>query len=201
MKRSLIFFFLAAAAVGVITVAFFIGNESTVSPTPAHATTPPKRSPASLSSIEAAITANDTRAHGDLAKSMEALLDILYEAPSASARLAAAQEIARQGNERAFDGLATFVAAAESTGEESLLSLATQVADVLGQMHGEAIHGIATELAYSPSALVAEAAVNAVVPRTQLASPLGPQPLTTEIQGDLDAQAQALFQPIEFGAP
>ena len=41
--------------------------------------------------------------------------------------------------------------------------MAQQVAAILGEMHGEEIQTIATELAYSPSDLMSEAAVNAAV--------------------------------------
>lgn len=90
-------------------------------------------------------------------------LNTLYESPSATERLEAARQIAARGDETAFRNLATFIVAAEATGESSLLGMAQQVAAILGQMQGDQIQTIATELAYSPSALVAEAAVNAAV--------------------------------------
>jgi hypothetical protein len=93
----------------------------------------------------------------------EQWLNTLYESPSIADRLQAARQLAACGNEAAFLDLATFIVAAEATGEGALLGVAQQVAAILGQMHGEEIRTIATELAYSPSAIVAEAAVNAAI--------------------------------------
>ena len=100
-------------------------------------------------------------------------LTTLYESPSAAERLEAARQIAASGDETAFRNLATFIVAAEATGESSLLGMAQQVAAILGQMHGEQVPTIATELAYSPSALVAEAAVNAAVAAEPVQVPQG----------------------------
>lgn len=93
----------------------------------------------------------------------EQWLDTLYESPSIADRLVAARQIAARNDERGMSDLATFIGAAEENGDASLLSLASQVAEMVGEMHGPAIEGIAIELAYSPSALIAEAAVNAAV--------------------------------------
>ncbi len=93
----------------------------------------------------------------------EQWLNTLYESPSVEDSLQAARQLAACGNEAAFLDLATFIVAAETTGEGALLDVAQQVAAILSQMHGEEIQTIATELAYSPSDLVAEAAVNAAV--------------------------------------
>ncbi len=95
----------------------------------------------------------------------EQWLDALYQDPSVSTRLKAARDLAAEGTETAFVDLATFIAAAEEEGGEGLLSLAAQVASVLSQMRGDALSGIATELAYDTSPLVAEAAVDAAVRR------------------------------------
>jgi hypothetical protein len=93
----------------------------------------------------------------------EQWLNTLYESPSVADRLQAARLLAVRGDEEAFLDLASFIVAAEATGEGALLDLAQQVATILGQMYGAEIQTIATELAYSPSELVAEAAVNAAV--------------------------------------
>jgi hypothetical protein len=93
----------------------------------------------------------------------EQWLNRLYESPSIDDRLAAARQIAARNDERGMSDLATFINAAEENGEPSLLALAGQVAEMLSQMQGPEIEGLATELAYSPSVLVAEAAVNAAV--------------------------------------
>lgn len=93
----------------------------------------------------------------------EALLDTLYESPVNADRLAAARQIAARNDERGMSALATFISAAEEHGDPSLVSLAGEVAKILGQMHGPGVEALATELAYAPSSLVAEAAVNAAV--------------------------------------
>ena len=93
----------------------------------------------------------------------EQWLNTLYESPSVADRLQAARQLAVRGDEAAFLDLASFIVAAEATGEGALIDLAQQVATILGQMHGAEIQTIATELAYSPSKVVAEAAVNAAV--------------------------------------
>jgi hypothetical protein len=101
----------------------------------------------------------------------EQWLSTLYESPSVEDRLQAARQLAACGNEAAFVDLTTFIVAAEATGEDALLSMAQQVAAILGQMHGEEIQTIATEFAYSPSGLVAEAAVNSAVAAEPAQSP------------------------------
>ena len=93
----------------------------------------------------------------------EQWLGSLFESPSIADRLAAARQIAARNDERGMSDLAIFISAAEENGDASLLSLAGQVAEILGGMHGPAVEAVATELAYSPRSLVAEAAVNAVV--------------------------------------
>lgn len=90
-------------------------------------------------------------------------LDALYESPSIADRLAAARQLAARNDEAGMTDLAKFVAAAEATGEETLQPIAQQVASVLGQMRGPGIVALATELAYSASPLVAQAAVDAAV--------------------------------------
>jgi hypothetical protein len=93
----------------------------------------------------------------------EALLDTLYESPVNADRIEAARQIAARNDERGMSDLATFISAAEEHGDPSLMTLAEEVAEVLGQMHGPEVEALATELAYAPSSLVAEAAVNAAV--------------------------------------
>jgi hypothetical protein len=93
----------------------------------------------------------------------EEWLSTLYESPSIAERLAAARQIAARNDEPGMAALATFISAAEENGDPSLLLLAGQVAELLGAMHGLGVEDIATELAYSPSRLVAEAAVDAAV--------------------------------------
>lgn len=93
----------------------------------------------------------------------EQWLKTLYESPAIDERLSAARQIAARGNESAFLDLPTFIAAAEATGDDTLVSVAREVASILAQMHGAEIQTAATELAYSPSTIVAEAAVNAAV--------------------------------------
>ena len=93
----------------------------------------------------------------------EQWLNTLYGSPAVADRLQAARQLAASGNEAAFLDLAAFIVAAEATSEGALRGVAQQVAAILGQMHGEEIQTIATELAYSPSELVAEAAVNVAV--------------------------------------
>jgi hypothetical protein len=93
----------------------------------------------------------------------EQLLDTLYEAPSIPDRLAAARQIGALNNDTGMTDLAMFIAATEATGDNTLLPLAEQVASILGQMRGPGVQALATELAYSASPLVAEAAVNAAV--------------------------------------
>lgn len=101
----------------------------------------------------------------------EQCLDTLYQSPSVPDRLNAARQLAARGTEESFVDLATFIAAAEAEGDESLLHVAQQVADILGKMHGIEITAIATELAYGPSPLVAEAAVNAAIAAEPVAEP------------------------------
>jgi hypothetical protein len=93
----------------------------------------------------------------------EQWLKVLRESPALADKLEAARHIAARGNEAAFVDLATFIAAAEATGDDTLVDIARQVAGILAQMRGTEIQAAATEFAYSPSALVAEAAVNAAV--------------------------------------
>jgi hypothetical protein len=99
------------------------------------------------------------------------VLQILYESPIESDKLRAAQQIASHGTEEAFLQLAAFVAAAEGTGDDAHLRVAKLVASVLGGMHSDEILDIALELAYSPSPLVAEAAVTASVASNREAIP------------------------------
>jgi hypothetical protein len=101
----------------------------------------------------------------------EQRLKALYESPILAERLNSARHIAARGDESAFLDLAKFIAAAEATGDDTLVEVASQVATILSQMHGTEIQGVATELAYSPSPLVAEAAVNAAVAAEPVASP------------------------------
>ena len=123
--------------------------------------------------------------------------ETLYESPSLAERLAAARQIATRNDEEGMGDLATFISAAEATGDDSLLSLAAQVAEIMGRMHGLGIEAIATELAYAPSALVAEAAVNAAVKSKPEQAPqyftLGTGYLPTD-QAALDGYAQQLLQ-------
>lgn len=125
----------------------------------------------------------------------EQWLKTLYESPAIDERLSAARHIAASGDEPAFLDLATFIAAAEATGDHTHVDVATQVASILAQMHGVEIQTIATELAYSPSALVAEAAVNAAVAAEPATTPqwfdsgLLPNPAD---QDALDAYLQQL---------
>jgi hypothetical protein len=127
----------------------------------------------------------------------EQWLDTLYESPSIAERLAAARQIAARNDEQGMSDLATFISAAEENGEASLLALAGQLADILGQMHGPGVEAIATELAYSPSALVAEAAVNAAVKTQPVQAPqhfaLGTGQLPAD-QNALDGYVQKMRQ-------
>lgn len=93
----------------------------------------------------------------------EQRLKTRYESPGLAERLSADRHIAARGDELAFFDLAAFIAEAEATGDYTLVEVARQGASILAQMHGPEILTAATELAYSPSALVAEAAVNAAV--------------------------------------
>ena len=101
----------------------------------------------------------------------EQWLATLYDSPSVADRLAAARQLAARNDETGMTDLALFIAAAEATGEETLLPLAEQVAGILGQMRGPGVQALATELAYSASPLVAQAAVDAAVASEPVAAP------------------------------
>lgn len=92
--------------------------------------------------------------------------------------------------------LASFICAAEEQGGSDQLEIAKQVAGLLGQMRGADIGPIATELAYSPSALVAEAAVDVAVGSQQVESIPLVEPGEIGSLGEqdiLDASAQSLM--------
>jgi len=93
----------------------------------------------------------------------EQRLKTRYKSTAFAERLSADRHIAARGDESAFLDLATIIAEAEATGDDTLMEVARQSASILAQMHGAEILTVATELAYSPSALVAEAAVDAAV--------------------------------------
>ena len=122
-------------------------------------------------------------------------LKTLYESPALAERLEVARHIAARGDESAFLDLATFIAAAEASGDNAHMDVARQVAGILAQMHGVEIQSAATELAYSPSALVAEAAVNAAVVTETGSTPQWVDSgsiLNSSDQGALDAFLQQL---------
>lgn len=93
----------------------------------------------------------------------DSVLDTLYGSLSVSAKLAAARQIAARGDESSFRSIATVLMAAEMTGEATNETLAKELAQILRQMRGPQIQAVATELAYSPSPLLSEAATDAAV--------------------------------------
>lgn len=101
----------------------------------------------------------------------EQWLVTLYGAASIADRVAAARQLAARNDETGMTDLALFIAAAEATGDETVLPLAEQVASILGQMRGPGVQALATELAYSASPLVAQAAVDAAVASEPAAAP------------------------------
>jgi len=78
-------------------------------------------------------------------------------------KVAAAQVVAGFNDEDAFMAVAQCVARTEATGETHDLELATQLGEILSGLEGYHLIGIATELAYSPSHVVAEAATNVAI--------------------------------------
>lgn len=101
----------------------------------------------------------------------EQWLATLYDSPSVADRLAAARQLAARNDEAGMTDLGMFIAAAEETGDDTVLTLAEQVASILGQMRGPGVQALATELAYSASPLVAQAAVDAAVASEPAAAP------------------------------
>ena len=101
----------------------------------------------------------------------EQWLATLYDSPSVADRLAAARQLAARNDEASMTDLAMFIAAAEETGDDTVLPLAEKVASILGQMRGPGVQALATELAYSASPLVARAAVDAAVASEPAAAP------------------------------
>ena len=101
----------------------------------------------------------------------EEWLTTLYDSPSIADRLAAARQLAARNDETGMTGLAMFIAAAEATGDVTEQLFAENVASILGQMRGPGVQALATELAYSASPLVAQAAVDAAVASEPAAAP------------------------------
>lgn len=101
----------------------------------------------------------------------EQWLAALYDSPSVADRLVAARQLAARNDETGMTDLAMFIAAAEETGDDTVLPLAENVARILGEMRGPGVQALATELAYSASPLVAQAAVDAAVASEPAAAP------------------------------
>lgn len=200
MKNYLLIFAAALAIVGIAALTRTSGPEQGAVPERDHAPVAKAQAqpkPVAMPDFTAPQQTSIAPVPAPAPDPHEQWLDRLYESPSIADRLAAAQKIAARNDERGMSDLATFISAAEENGDASLLSLAGQVVEILGRMHGPAIEGIATELAYSPSALVAEAAVNAAVNShpTQAAQQLAPGTVHAPAdQQALDGYVQQLLQ-------
>ena len=87
----------------------------------------------------------------------------LFESPYASERVAAAEKLALRQDEASFRAIATMLLAAEFSGDAQNERLAQDLATALRRMHGPQLQAVATEMAYGPSPLLAEVAVDAAV--------------------------------------
>ena len=191
---------ITCAAAAAIAVGLFLlsgdGLPTPVSPpsVPVTTATPAEPKTAEQPAQIPVPAAEETKPEPASVAAADPVLDTLYDSSNFAVKLTAARQIAARGDENSFRSIAAVLVASEMTGEPTNEALAKELALVLRQMRGPQIQAVATELAYSPSALLSEAATDAAIAsdpamrREQLAGGTG-----KEVAPPSDAAAQAIL--------